>query len=256
MGDYRDLVITSAGLDLIAQSVAGDCTIHFKQMLAGAGSYAEADKAEAKLKAMTELRALRQQVDLSGISRDDGAVSLRAVFSNKDLTETYSMTEIGLTASDGTSDPVLFAIAAADTADVMVKYNGRVEDTIVETMTLVISDQATVTLAGSTNVYATSEDLSNLQKKVEEKQAEAKKVTASLPLANWAETTEDDATIYTQIAAASGVTTDNLIIVSPAPASTKDYGGVYAAEQSAGNILFKTEELPEADLTVNVAIFD
>ncbi len=54
----------------------------------------------------------------------------------------------------------------------------------------------------------------------------------------------------------AGVTEDNTVIVSPAPASWKAYceAGARCAGQSAGTLTFLCEDVPKAELTANVLI--
>ena len=56
--------------------------------------------------------------------------------------------------------------------------------------------------------------------------------------------------------AVEGVTAENTLIVSPAPASIVVYGrcGVYAAAQEEGRLTFACAKQPEESLTVNVVI--
>lgn len=58
------------------------------------------------------------------------------------------------------------------------------------------------------------------------------------------------------MAAVEGVTAENTLIVSPAPASIVVYGrcGVYAAAQEEGRLTFACAKQPEESLTVNVVI--
>ena len=57
-----------------------------------------------------------------------------------------------------------------------------------------------------------------------------------------------------QTATVSGVTSNSILIISPAPTSISAYGayGVYASSQSTNSVTFKCESVPESSLTVNV----
>ena len=56
--------------------------------------------------------------------------------------------------------------------------------------------------------------------------------------------------------AVEGVTAENTLIVSPAPASIVAYGkcGVYAAAQEEGRLTFACAKQPQESLTVNIVI--
>lgn len=56
--------------------------------------------------------------------------------------------------------------------------------------------------------------------------------------------------------AVSGITTDSLIFVSPAPDSFTAYSdaGVYCSEQGDGKLIFKCKTIPTSNINVNIVI--
>ena len=85
-------------------------------------------------------------------------------------------------------------------------------------------------------------------------QGEAAKVatqTVTLEAAGW-----DPAGSGRISVAVEGVTAENTLIVSPAPASIVAYGkcGVYAAVQEEGRLTFACAKQPQESLTVNIVI--
>jgi len=76
------------------------------------------------------------------------------------------------------------------------------------------------------------------------------RVTITLAVASWSSNT--------QTVTCSGVTTDNLVIVSPTSASLTDYknAGVTCTTQAANSLTFTCENIPTADLTVDIDIID
>ena len=75
-------------------------------------------------------------------------------------------------------------------------------------------------------------------------------VTVTLSVAGWNSSTK------VQSVTASGVTTSNLVLVSPAPASTSVYSaaGVYCSAQGSNSLTFTCSSIPTAAITVNVVI--
>lgn len=65
-------------------------------------------------------------------------------------------------------------------------------------------------------------------------------------------------TNHQQTVTVSGVTADNIVVVSPAAQAYKAYTDamVRCAEQQAGALTFVCEEVPKADVTVNVMTFE
>lgn len=66
----------------------------------------------------------------------------------------------------------------------------------------------------------------------------------------------DDWSNGSQAVTASGVTSFNTVIVSPAPSGISAYTscGVYCSEQSANSLTFSCAETPDNDITVNVVV--
>ena len=75
-------------------------------------------------------------------------------------------------------------------------------------------------------------------------------LTVSLAVASW------NTTNKTISVTASGVTASNLVLVSPAPASTAVYSaaGVYCSAQASNSLTFTCSSIPTAAVTVNVVI--
>ena len=71
-------------------------------------------------------------------------------------------------------------------------------------------------------------------------------LTVTLTVAGWSDNS--------QTVAASGVTANNTVVVSPVPDSYISYGefGVYCSAQAANRLTFVCDSVPDVDLTVNV----
>lgn len=74
--------------------------------------------------------------------------------------------------------------------------------------------------------------------------------TATLAKASWSS--------LKQTVSVNGVTADNTIIVTPAPASFLEWrnAGVYCSGQTAGKLTFTCETVPTVDLTANIVILN
>lgn len=77
--------------------------------------------------------------------------------------------------------------------------------------------------------------------------------TCTLPTSGWSGTGP-----YTYAATATGVTSNNLVLAGPAPASKSAYEacGAYPSAQGAGTLTFTAESMPTEAITVNVAVFN
>ena len=110
MAKFERIVTTEAGLQLLAKAVAGG-TITFTAIKTGSGTYTGMED----LSAVSDLKSVRQTFGASSITRTGTQVKLRSVLTNDDLTEGYSMTEIGLYAKTPDSEAdILYAIIIAE----------------------------------------------------------------------------------------------------------------------------------------------
>lgn len=98
----------------------------------------------------------------------------------------------------------------------------------------------------TSNISTMQGQITQLQTDVAGKQADLTPVTVTLTVAGWANNQ--------QTATASNVTADNIVWVSPAPASFDAYAeaGIRATAQGAGTITFQCTTVPTAEITVEV----
>lgn len=89
---------------------------------------------------------------------------------------------------------------------------------------------------------------------LDQKKAEASSVSVSLSATGWAVSGDG----YAQTVSVLGVTTTNLLVVSPFHASMDVYAecGIRATNQAEGTLTFYGSDIPESDLTVNIMIIN
>lgn len=167
MAKYKSVVITNAGLELVAATHSGG-SIEFTAVKTGNGVYDDTEVLEN----MTDLKGVQQTFGITGITREAAVIKVRSVISNKDMTEGYYLTEIDLYVLDPNTDTeILYAIIVAE--DNMVDYFTAYTD-FPQSMTLEIYIAVTgieegVTFIASTleEVYVTAQDLEEFRIEVE-----------------------------------------------------------------------------------------
>lgn len=118
MAKFKRIVTTEAGLKLLASAVAGG-TVTFTAVKTGSGTYLGTED----LSAVSDLKSVRQTFSVSSVTRTGMQVKLRSVLNNDDLTEGYSMTEIGVYAKNpDTGADFLYAIIIAEIADYLPPF--------------------------------------------------------------------------------------------------------------------------------------
>ena len=171
MAIWRSAVLTRAGNELLVNAAAGK-QIVFTRLVTGCGIYTEEEKDRA---ALANATALKQQVQEFSFSlyekQSEQSVLLKALISNKELTESYTMTEVGVYGKEvGAETDVLCSITVTNSleeSDLFAPYNGLKPDQIVMEYYITLSPDAEVTV-NMQGAAALAEDLEALKEQVEQ----------------------------------------------------------------------------------------
>lgn len=165
MARFNDAYLTDAGADLIAQSITDGIKIDFVRMEIGDGEYTEEEKSKDVLRKRTNLKNKRQESSFNSVEKaKDSAVKLKAAIDNRNVTNGYRMTEIGIFAKasgDTASDGVLYSIAVAVEADYMLPESTPI--TYIQEFYTKVGNAENVEITVSTGVYALAEDLAEVE---------------------------------------------------------------------------------------------
>ena len=160
MAKYKSIVVTNGGLALVAAAHSGD-TIEFTAVKTGAGVY---DGTEVLAEA-TDLKDLKQTMGITGITKDNNVIKVRAVLSNEGLSTAYKITELGLYAKDSSGNEVLYAIVIAETGmeDYLPAYADAPTGITMEMYIDATAYESGVTFQATViaGIYATVEDLND-----------------------------------------------------------------------------------------------
>lgn len=161
MGTYNKAIITESGEALLARALAGEATIEFSYAKTSSYIYPEG----TDFKKLTELQGIKQVVVPSNIQISNNTlVSIRSLFRNDEITETYYIQNIGIYATDG-EEEILFSVSQAVKPDEMPVYNGVAPSSFIYNVQLTVlqADQLSVVInpAGT----ATTADILELEQK-------------------------------------------------------------------------------------------
>ena len=119
-------------------------------------------------------------------------------------------------------------------------------------ITNLFTDKAmTIPAFPRTKVKAISDDNGvGLNVLLDNKQEKHKPLSVTLAASGWSG--------MAQMITINGITENNTVVVTPAPASYTSYGesGVYCSAQGNGTLTFICSEIPTIDLVVNVLILN
>lgn len=170
MADFYGAVTTDAGIALVADLLTGEQLV-FTKLVTGDGIYADEEIARTKLRKAEELRQPRQEFEFSSMEKiTDFCVQLKALISNRELTEGYRINEIGVYAKKPgeEGDGILYSISVAREADYLPHYNGVAAVEIVEEYYITVSDAAEVTIQGRKGAAVLLEDFEAFKKEIKE----------------------------------------------------------------------------------------
>lgn len=150
MAVFECAVLTTKGNELLIDAVAGN-EITFTKMSVGSGVYTDEERERNKLEKMESLKDVRQEFTFSACRKaSEQCYMLTAVISNRELTNSYKITEIGIYGKkSGDTEDFLCSISVTksmEESDTLPMYNGLQECQIVQDYYITISPDAEVTV--------------------------------------------------------------------------------------------------------------
>ena len=165
MGNFNSAVLTAKGNELLTTAVAGRKII-FTRLVTGSGVYTEEEKARYALEQRTALKQQKQEFTFSSYEKvSQTSVLLTALITNRELKESYKMTEVGIYGKEvDAEEDFLCSIsvtASLEESDTFPAFNGLRESQIIQDYYITISDTAEVTveMTGATALAADLEKL-------------------------------------------------------------------------------------------------
>lgn len=163
MTNFTKTRLTDKGLALLAKE---GVSVTITKVKTGNGEY----QADENTGEMTQLKSEKQQFEvLSATKKSDTVYSIKFAMSNKELSEDYLFTEVGVYATDPDEGEILYAVCYAtnENADIIRKFNDLFEFKAIIVLNIAVNDGGTVRIV-SEGVYALAEDVQNLSEKFDE----------------------------------------------------------------------------------------
>lgn len=167
MAQFRTMILTDRGRDLVAKIVAGSSGVSFTKVALSAQHYDD-----ISIPALTDLNAVKQTAEVSRVTKlNTAAVKIEAAIDNLDVTQSYSLAAIGLYANDPDLGEILYGISGAEVAGFVPAYNGVTVSGIYINLTTSVSNADNVNLEVDPAATATIGDIKSLQKQISDLQA-------------------------------------------------------------------------------------
>ncbi len=162
MAEFKQLVITEKGHELMAKLMSGSTTAQFTEIKTSSKTYSQ-----SALSNLTTLAEIKQTTNVSKVIRTNGvAVQIEGAVSNAELTEGYFIQTIGLYAKDPDLGTILYGVVSAKNAPYMPPFNGVTNSGALFKLITTVSNAEKVTLNVDPTGVATVGDIQELQKQV------------------------------------------------------------------------------------------
>jgi hypothetical protein len=155
MADFNGTILTTAGLNLLAQAQAGE-TLQFTQVVLGSGTWSSSMNPAS----MTSLVYPSQTVPIQSVSVvGDGTARLRFLISNSSLSLGYLLSEIGIYAQTTSSPNTLYAVTYANNPDFIPAAGVTTIEDVIDIYTVVSNAQSVTAVINNSVMLATMQDL-------------------------------------------------------------------------------------------------
>lgn len=161
--EFKRIVITNDGQNLMADLISGTGTVKFTKIAVSNMVYSD-----EQLEGLTSLSGIKQEADISKVIRNNQAsIQVEGAVTNLDLTTGYHIQTLGLYAEDGNQGEVLYAVTNAKVAGYMPAYNGRTPSGAYFKLVTSIGNADNVTLEVDPAAVATIGDINALQERID-----------------------------------------------------------------------------------------
>lgn len=167
MAQFRTMILTDRGRNLLAKIVAGSSGVAFTKV--GLSSQAYADNA---IPALTALSNVKQTVQVSRVTKlNTAAVEIEAAIDNLNVAQGYTLASIGLYATDPDLGEILYGVSGSDVSGYVPAYNGVTVSGIYVNLTTSVNNASNVNLQVNPAATATIADIQALQEEISDLQA-------------------------------------------------------------------------------------
>ena len=147
MAEYKDMVITNKGKDLINRQLIGAKNFEITKIVVGTGIHEDTENLEE----CEDLKNPLKDYEIYSMERKDRSVEIKSVVTNISFVQEALLHEVGVYASDGT-DEILYAIATAVYPLQIPAYNGEFEYKIDFVMHFTIDSGVGIILRDRTDI--------------------------------------------------------------------------------------------------------
>lgn len=171
MAEFTKLMITNKGKELLSEVATSTNKIEFTRVSTSDRAYREEEIAS-----LTDLAGIKQTNHISSVVvQAGGKVKIEAAFENRELTEGYFITAIGIYAKAGSGTEVLYAVAIEKTGRYSIPpYNNATVSAVYLKLFLAVENFEKITLEVSPGAFITSSEIGRIKDELKRENTETK----------------------------------------------------------------------------------
>ena len=171
MAEFSKLIITNRGKALLSEVATSTNKIEFTRVSTSDRAYREEEIAS-----LTDLAGIKQTNHISNVVvQAGGKVKIEAAFENRELTEGYFITAIGIYAKAGSGTEVLYAVAIEKTGRYSIPaYNNATVSAVYLKLFLAVENFEKITLEVSPGAFITVSEIGRIKDELKRENTETK----------------------------------------------------------------------------------
>lgn len=163
MAEFRKMVITNKGQELIAKIIAEQNKIEFTKI-----AFSDSEYSDSQIASLTALDGVKQTAEVARITKiSDTAVQVESVISNENLKKGYYIKTIALYAKDPDEGEVIYAACGANSPDWMPEFNKASTSGIALKLIIAVQNAENAVITVNPAAVATINDISSLHVQIE-----------------------------------------------------------------------------------------
>ena len=167
MAEFRKMILTDKGRNLIAKLIDGASGVQFTRLALSSTAYSD-----AQIPDLSSISNVKQTIPVSRtVKLSTAAVKLEGAITNENLTAGYTLNSIAVYAADPDLGEILYSVAGASVAGYVPPYNGVTVSGVYITVTTTVSNADNINLTVDPAAVATIGDVEDLQKQISDLQA-------------------------------------------------------------------------------------
>lgn len=167
MAEFRKMILTDKGRNLIAKLIDGASGVQFTRLALSSTAYSD-----AQIPGLSSIGNVKQTIPVSRtVKLSTAAVKLEGAITNENLTAGYTLNSIAVYAADPDLGEILYSVAGASVAGYVPPYNGVTVSGVYITVTTTVSNADNINLTVDPAAVATIGDVEDLQKQISDLQA-------------------------------------------------------------------------------------